>query len=116
MQTTEIEKLKVHNLSEIIEYVANSVESKTILRKTTGSIKVIAFDTGEALSEAISPFDTFIEVIEGIAEFKIDGRINNLQKGQGIIVPAHSAVVVKALRKFKMITTVIKSGYEGAIL
>lgn len=116
MQTKEIEKSKTHVLIEIIEYVPNSVVSKTIIKKTTGNISVLAIDTGEALAEKISPFDTFIQVIEGTAEVVIDNRPNVLQTGQGIIIPAHISNVVKANGRFKMISTVIKSGYEGSTI
>ena len=112
MQTTEIEKSKSHILIEIIEYVPNSVVSKTIIRKTTGNISVVAIDTGEALAEKISPFDTFIQVIEGVAEVVIDEKPNILETGQAIIIPAHASNMVKANERFKMIATVIKSGYE----
>ena len=46
---------------------------------------VVAIDTGEAMAEKISPFDTFIQVIEGAAEVVIDSKPNNLVTGQGII-------------------------------
>lgn len=116
MQTKEIEKSKIYILIEIIEYVPNSVVSKTIIRKTTGNISVVAIDTGVALAEKISPFDTFIQIIEGTAEVVIDDQPNILQTGQGIIIPAHTSNIVKANGRFKMISTVIKSGYEGSML
>ena len=112
MQTKEIEKSKIHILIEIIEYVPNSVVSKTIIRKTTGNVSVVAIDTGEALAEKISPFDTFIQIIEGMAEVVIDKQPSLLQTGEGIIIPAHTSNIVKANGRFKMISTVIKSGYE----
>lgn len=116
MQTKEIEKSKIHILIEIIEYVPNSVVSKTIIRKITGNISIVAIDTGEALAEKISPFDTFIQIIEGTAEVVIDDQPNMLQTGQGIIIPAHTSNIVKANGRFKMISTIIKSGYEGSTI
>ncbi len=116
MQTSEIEKSKSHILIEIIEYVPNSVVSKTIIRKTTGNVSVVAIDTGETLSDKISPFDTFIQIIEGAAEVIIDDNSNLLQTGDGIIIPAHTTNNVKANERFKMILTVIKSGYESGSL
>lgn len=113
MQMQEIEKSKIHILIEIIEYVANSVVTKTIIRKTTGNISVVAIDTGEALAEKISPFDTFVQIIEGTAEVVIDNQPSLLQTGEGIIIPAHTSNIIKANGRFKMISTVIKSGYEG---
>jgi hypothetical protein len=62
MHANEIEKSKSHILIEIIEYVPHSVISKTIIRKTTGNISVVAIDTDESLAEKISPFDTYIQV------------------------------------------------------
>jgi quercetin dioxygenase-like cupin family protein len=116
MQTTEIEKSKMYILIEIIEYVPNSVVSKTIIRKTTGNISVVAIDTGEALAEKISPFDTFLQIIEGNAEVVIDDKSNILQTGQAIIIPAHASNFVRANKRFKMISTIIKSGYEGSTI
>ena len=113
MQTIELEKSKTHILIEIIDYVPNSVVTKTIIRKTTGNISVVAIDTGETLAEKISPFDTFIQVIEGEAEVLIDENANFLEAGEGIIIPANSTNSVRANERFKMISTVIKSGYEG---
>jgi len=113
MDTTEIEKSKTHILIEIIEYVPNSVVSKTIIRKTTGKISVVAIDTGEIMAEKISPFDTYIQIIEGKAEIYIDEKSNTLQAGEAIIIPAHTYNLVRANERFKMISTVIKSGYES---
>jgi quercetin dioxygenase-like cupin family protein len=113
---TEIEKSKTHILIEIIEYVPNSVVSKTIIRRTTGNICVVAIDTGEVLAEKISPFDSFIQILEGAAEIVIDNQPNLLHTGEGIIIPAHTSNMVKANGRFKMISTVIKSGYEGNTL
>ncbi len=103
----------MHILTEIIEYVPNSVVSKTIIRKATGNINIFAIDKGETIAEKISPFDTFLQVIEGKAEVVIDEKSNVLQRGQAIIIPAHTSNIVKANERFKMISTVIKSGYEG---
>ncbi|MCU4166538.1 MULTISPECIES: cupin domain-containing protein [Marinilabiliaceae] len=113
METTEMEKSKSHILIEIIEYVPNSVVTKTIIRKTTGNVSVVAIDTGEALAEKISPFDTFIQIIEGTAEVVIDENKNILKTGEGIIIPAHTSNNIIANQRFKMISTTIKSGYEA---
>ena len=59
MEYNDVEKSKAHIIVEIIEYVADSVVVKTILKKATGSISVVSIDSGEALSEKIIPFDTF---------------------------------------------------------
>lgn len=112
MESPEFEKAKVFIVVEIIEYIPNSVVIKTIIKKTTGNVSAVSFDSGEALTEKISPFDTFIQIIEGEAEVVINGESHLLVTGQSIIIPAHSRNVIKANIRFKMISTVIKSGYE----
>ena len=109
---SEIEKAKSHIIVEIIEYIPNSVVSKTIIKKLTGNVSVMSFDTGEGLSEKTSPFDTFIQIIEGKANIVIDKVSNLLKAGQGIIIPAHSSNLIMPNGRFKMISTIIKSGYE----
>ncbi|MCX6234066.1 MAG: cupin domain-containing protein [Bacteroidetes bacterium] len=112
MDKTELEKSKAHIIVEIIEYVPNSVVCKTILKKSTGNISVMSFDSGEGLTEKTTPFDTFAQIIEGKAELVIDGTSMLLETGQSIIIPAHKSNLIKANGRFKMIQTVIKSGYE----
>jgi len=108
----EMDKATSHIIVEIIEYVPNAVVIKTIIKKSTGNISVMSFDSGEGLTEKISPFDTYAQIIEGKAEIVIDGISSLLQSGQGIIIPAHLTNHIKPNGRFKMIQTIIKSGYE----
>jgi quercetin dioxygenase-like cupin family protein len=97
---------------EIIEYLPNSVVMKTILKKSTGNISVMSFDSGEGLTEKTTPFDSFAQIIDGTAEIVINGKSHVLATGQSIVIPAHAPNLVKPNGRFKMILTVIKSGYE----
>ena len=110
--SSELEKSKAHIIVEIIEYMTNSVVIKTIIKKSSGNISVMSFDSGEGLTEKTSPFDTFVQILEGKAEIVIDKESNLLESGQGIIRPAHSPNFIKPNGRFKMISTIIKSGYE----
>lgn len=108
----ELEKSKSHTIVEVIEYVPNAVVSKTIIKKSSGNISVLSFDSGEGLTEKTSPFDTFAQIIDGKAEIVIDKVSHLLESGQGIIVPAHSPNFIQPNGRFKMILTIIKNGYE----
>lgn len=108
----ELEKAKTHIIVEIIEYIPNSVVIKSIIKKTTGNISAVSFDSGEALSEKMSPFDTFIQIIDGEAVIVIESVSHKLTVGESIIIPAHTRNIIEAKVRFKMISTVIKSGYE----
>jgi quercetin dioxygenase-like cupin family protein len=78
----------------------------------TGNVSVVSFDSGEGLAEKTSAYDTFIQVIDGKAEIEIEGDSHFLDTGQSIIIPAHRRNSIKANERFKMLSTIIKSGYE----
>lgn len=108
----EKEKLKKHAIVTLLDYLPNAVASKTIIKKATGDITIFSIDEGEQVSEKFLPFDTYIQVIEGTAAFIINNSKYLIQQGEGIIIPAHIKHHVTAGVQFKMICTVIKSGYE----
>ena len=108
----ELEKSNVHIIVEILEYVPHAVVSKTILKKATGQICVSSFDAGEELQQKTSPFDVYIQIIDGTAVVGIKDKNYKLRLGEGIIIPAHTLHRFNASEQFKMVSTVIKSGYE----
>lgn len=112
IDATEVEKAKSHIIVEIIQYIPNAVLSKTIIKKTTGNITASSFDAGEELAEKRSPFDNYIQIIHGEAEIIINEKKHLLKLGEGIIIPAHAKHCFNANVQFKMISTIIKSGYE----
>ena len=67
---------------------------------------------GEELGEKSIPFDTYVQIIDGATEVNIESKSILLKLGEGIIIPAHSKHSFTATEQFKMISTVIKSGYE----
>ena len=111
-EVVEVEKGKIHIVVEIIEYIPNAVVSKTIIKKVTGNVTASSFDAGEELDEKRSPFDTYIQIIDGVAEITVDKKKFKLKLGDGMVIPAHSTHHFNANEQFKMISTVIKSGYE----
>lgn len=112
LDNAEVEKSKIFTNVDLIDYESNSVVCRTIIKKPAGNISILSFNTDKGIAEKISPFDTFIQIIEGKAEINIDGTSNLLETGQSIIIPAHSSNFVKGNKRFKMILTTIKSGYE----
>ena len=112
LDNIELEKLKPHIIVEILEYIPNSILTKTIIKKTTGNITVSSLDAGEELCEKTLPFDTFIQIIDGTAQVVIGNKEYKLRLGEGIIIPAHCSHCFTATEQFKMISTIIKSGYE----
>jgi quercetin dioxygenase-like cupin family protein len=108
----EIAKGDAHVIVELIEYEHDAVVSKTIMKRATGSINAMSFAKGEGLDAKTSAFDTYAQLIDGSAIIVIDGQASKLTTGQGIVIPAHKSSHIKPNGRFKMLLTVIKSGYE----
>jgi quercetin dioxygenase-like cupin family protein len=109
MQTNEFEKAKAFSFNDSIEYSEGGIVSKTVLKKETGNISLFSFAKGEALSEHTAPFDAMIQVVDGKGEIIIGGKTHFLDAGQTIIMPANISHAVKAVEKFKMVLTMIRS-------
>jgi len=107
-----LNKSEAHIIVEIIEYVHNAVVSRTIIKKTTGNVIATSIALGEELGERAIPFDTYVQIIDGKAQVNIENKKMDLSIGQGIIIPAHAHHSFTANEQFKMISTVIKSGYD----
>ncbi|WP_292377613.1 cupin domain-containing protein [Methanosarcina sp. UBA289] len=105
------EELKARTLriDSLIEYQEGAVVSREIIRKDTGTVTIFAFDRGEGLSEHTAPFDAMVQVIDGKAEITISGNKNILEKGDMIIMPASEPHSLRALERFKMVLTMIRS-------
>ncbi len=100
---------QVKSLSGMSAYQDGSVVSREIIKKQTGSVTVFAFDKGEGLSEHTAPFDALVTILDGEAEIVISGNPNRVQAGEFIIMPANEPHSLKAVEKFKMMLTMIRS-------
>lgn len=112
LKDPEVKKSKAFVMGEIVDYIPNAIVSKTIIRKTTGTVNVVSFDSGEAWAETTSPFDTFVQVIDGTAEIVINHHPYSLEIGRSIIIPANVQSSIKANVRFKILSTTIKSEHD----
>lgn len=97
------------SLADQLSYQKDSVVSRQMISRPTGNMTLFAFDKGQKLSEHKAPFDAAVHVIDGEAEVCISGKPFVLKKGDMIIMPANKPHAVRALKKFKMMLTMIKS-------
>lgn len=95
--------------SDLVQYQAGAVVSRTLVKKPAGTVTAFAFDAGEGLSEHTSPFDALVLMVEGEAEIAISGSANRVKAGEMLLLPAHRPHALKALTKFKMILVMIKA-------
>jgi len=93
----------------LVSYQGGSIVSREIIKKSTGSVTAFAFDEGQGLSEHTAPFDALVQIVEGEAEIAISGHPHHLRGGEVILMPAGQPHSLKALGRFKMILTMIRS-------
>ena len=101
--------VQVAKAPELVNYQDGAVVSREIVKKPTGNVTIFAFDEGQGLSEHTAPFDALVQVVEGDAEIAISGQPHRVQGGEMILMPAGQPHALKALKRFKMILTMIRS-------
>lgn len=104
-----MKKSKIYNLSKFVDYQKDSIVSRLIIDKESGSITFFAFDEGQMLSEHTAPYDAMVNIIEGEVEITISKKSYYLKKGDLIIMPANKPHAVKAVSKLKILLVMIRS-------
>jgi quercetin dioxygenase-like cupin family protein len=101
--------LQPMQLSDLVNYQAGSVVSRTLINEKSGTVTLFAFDEGEGLSEHTAPFDALVHVLEGEAEVTISGEPLRLRQGDMVIMPANEPHALRGLTRFKMLLIMIRS-------
>lgn len=109
MEKSTFSTSRIYPLKDSVEYSEGAIVSKIVARKDAGNITLFAFDEGQELSEHSAPFDAIVQLIEGEARFTIAGQEYKLTAGDLLIMPANISHSAKALKRFKMLLTMLKS-------
>jgi quercetin dioxygenase-like cupin family protein len=100
---------EVATLSDLVDYQSGSVVSREIIKKSTGTVTLFAFDEGQGLSEHTTPFDALVCILDGEAEITISGKPHRLSAGEMIIMPANEPHALRAVKQYKMLLVMIRS-------
>ncbi|WP_298513903.1 cupin domain-containing protein [uncultured Kordia sp.] len=103
MKRDEFEESKTFNLSDVLNYERNNIIINNIVTNNGCAIQALSFDFGKTLSYHKSSSLRFIYIIEGKAEVVINNNSTFMQKGDSILIPAHTDSSVEANHQFKMI-------------
>ena len=68
------QETKPENVKNLVNYQDGSVVSRTLIKKETGTITLLAFTKGQGLSEHTAPFEAMVYIIDGKAEIIISGK------------------------------------------
>jgi quercetin dioxygenase-like cupin family protein len=109
--STEIkfEPAQAVQVGVLVDYQSGTIVSREIVKGATERVTLFAFDEGEGLSEHTSPFNALVQIIEGEAEITISSQPHHVKAGELILMPAQQPHALKALKRFKMVLTMIRS-------
>ncbi len=100
---------EANRISDLIAYQDGAIVSRIVIKKEAGNVTLFAFDAAQELSEHTTAYDALLQVVDGEAEITIAGTAHRLRAGDMIIMPAHQPHAVKAVSRFKMLLTMIRS-------
>lgn len=101
-------RAEVVRLIDLVNYQDGAVVSRTLVKGTTGTVTLFAFDQGQGLVEHTTPFDAMAQILEGEAEITISGKPMKTAAGEAVLMPANQPHALKALSRFKMLLTMIR--------
>ena len=104
-----VARAQVAKLVNLADYQEGSVVSRTMIDRKTGTVTFFAFDEGQGLSEHTAPYDALVYLLDGEAEIVISGKATRVKKGEMIVIPAKKPHALRAVKRFKMILTMIRS-------
>ena len=90
-------------LGEAVSYQSNSIVSRSLYKHPKGRLTLFAFDAGQSLSEHVSPYAAWVQVVEGELECMIDKKPHRLTEGMIIHFPANVPHAVNAIQASKML-------------
>jgi len=99
---------KALKLSGLVDYGQDAVVSRTIIDRTVGTVTIFAFDEGQGLSEHTAPFDALVQIVDGEAEITVSGKPLAARVGDCVIMPANEPHSLRAVKRFKMLLTMIR--------
>ena len=102
-------EIRTGTLLDMVAYQDGAVVSRTLVDRKTGTVTLFAFAQGQGLSEHTAPFDALIQVLDGEAEIRISGEPFRVRAGEMILLPADEPHALKAVERFKMMLTMIRS-------
>ncbi len=96
-------------LAELLDYAPGAVVSRALVKAGGGSVTLFAFEAGQELSEHTAPFDALVEVLDGEVSITIGGVPLVARAGEWVLMPAGVPHALRALARFKMLLTMLRS-------
>jgi len=105
---SEMPVANVVSLADLVNYQGGPYQPDDCQTRT-GTVTLFAFDEDQGLSEHTAAFDAVAHLLEGEAEITVSGKPMQPTAGDAVFLPANEPHFAKAVCRFKMLFTMIRS-------
>lgn len=95
-------------LADLITPTDRGIASRVLAKNAGGNVTLFAFDTGEELSEHITPFDALVIVLDGALTLTIGGQRVAAAPGTIVRMPANVPHAVSAGAPSRMLLIMLR--------
>jgi quercetin dioxygenase-like cupin family protein len=96
-------------LANLVNYEKGRVVSRTFAQTEAIGMTLFAFDKGEGLSTHAAVGDGMVQVLDEKVLLTIGGKEVVAKAGEGVVMPANIPHAVDAVKRLKMLLTVVKA-------
>jgi len=107
-----LDREKILKLADEIQFAANGIVSRTVMRTPAARVVLFGFAEGQELSEHTSPHHALVQILSGEAEFSLAGTWHTLPAGALLYMPPHLSHAVRAPQRFAMLLTLFRAEPE----
>jgi quercetin dioxygenase-like cupin family protein len=96
------------SLQSLITPTESGIASRILAKAPGGSLTLFAFDAGQGLTEHTSPFEAFVQVIEGAVTLTIGGAEVRAIPGTIVRMPANVPHAVDAQEPARLLLMMLR--------
>ena len=94
--------------AELVNCAEGAIVSRVLAKNDHCSLTLFAFDAGQGLSEHTSPFDAYVNLIEGELTLTVGGKKTHLSPGQTVLMPAKVPHALHAVTPVKLLLMMLR--------
>lgn len=104
---------EVLTFESLITPTVNGIASRILGKTAGGNLTLFAFDAGQGLTEHTSPYDAFVQVLDGTLTLTIGGTAVDAGPGTIVRMPAGVPHAVEAVAPTRMLLIMLREPADG---
>lgn len=105
---TELSPAESHPFEALVAVAPQGISSRVLARTSGGVLTLFTFDEGQSLTEHTSPYEAFVQVLEGAMTLTIGGQAVQATPGTIVRMPAKVPHAVEATAPSRMLLTMLR--------